>query len=234
MRPIAYCLLLVAVLFWSGCASVPKESVELSVTVGRDLVEVHRANRDLAEMYFKRTRDDVNTFIDTVYRPYMVKKTMEDFELVKKISEAPSDGGGPDALAIMNLFVRKLSKQIEDYRKELVSGVDAQEKEVIDAINASYEQLRNANAIVTGHLASIRKVHDAQDELLSKAGLGGLRETINKKGAEFSDQVEELLEKGQKAEGKIDKIEAAIEDLRKLTAKKLTRPSVTANTPAGS
>lgn len=31
---------------WPGCAQVPKESVELSVTVGRDLAEVHRSHRE--------------------------------------------------------------------------------------------------------------------------------------------------------------------------------------------
>lgn len=34
----------------SACAQVPKQSVELSATVGRDLVTVHNSHRELAEI----------------------------------------------------------------------------------------------------------------------------------------------------------------------------------------
>lgn len=47
-----------------ACVEVPKESVELSVTIGRDLGDVHRANRELATRYFDRIKDDVNRFGD--------------------------------------------------------------------------------------------------------------------------------------------------------------------------
>jgi len=61
----------------TACAQVPKESVELSSTVGRDLAVVYDAHRELAQVLFSRMRHDVNRFVDDVYAPYQIKVAMD-------------------------------------------------------------------------------------------------------------------------------------------------------------
>ncbi|WDP86961.1 MAG: hypothetical protein HUN05_19035 [Desulfobacter sp.] len=53
-------------LILSSCASVPKASIELANTVGRDLEEVHRAHRALASLLFDIMEKDINKFIDEI------------------------------------------------------------------------------------------------------------------------------------------------------------------------
>ena len=62
---IAAVLLIAGAAGLGACDLVPQEAVELSNTVGRDLEEVHRAHRALAELHFQRIEDDINNFIDT-------------------------------------------------------------------------------------------------------------------------------------------------------------------------
>lgn len=128
--------------FLSACAQVPKESVELSVTVGRDLAEVHRAHRELAIEYFDCVKKDINEFIDEVYRPYMIQKTMADFRLLQRIQRAVERGDETRAFNIMKLFVSLLSEQIENYRKELLQNISKQESEVLLAIDDSYQKIQ--------------------------------------------------------------------------------------------
>lgn len=200
-------------IFLLSCASVPKESVELSVTLGRDLAEVHKAHRELAIRYFKRIKQDINQFIDERYRPFMINKTIEDFKLLDKIKKASQPGASPDALHILGLFVAKVSKQIESYREELLKNISNQETEVLTTIDDAYQKLQNANSIVTGHLASVRKVHEAQAELLERANLEGLRDKFIQKTVKFSDEVVKLVEKARKGEESIDKIAKKIKEI---------------------
>jgi len=207
MRKSIYPLSLVLIAVFLGCAQVPKESVELSVTVGRDLAEVHRAHREITIRYFDRMKKDVNEFIDEIYRPYMIQNTMSDFKLLERIKSAVGRADEVRAFDIMSLFVSLLSEQIENYRRELLQNISRQESEVLLAIDDSYQKIQNANAIVTGHLASIRKVHDAQQELLSRGKLDGLRDEVATKTVAFSDKISEIIEKARRANETIDKVE---------------------------
>ncbi len=217
MMPIRLWILVPVAAALAACAQVPKESVELSVTLGRDLAEVHRAHRELAARYFDRMSQDIEAFIAEKYRPFQIRKTMEDFRLIERIEEARRKGGRPDPLEIMELFVRRLSEQIETYRGELLGNIARQEDEVIGTIDEAYLRLQNANAIVTGHLASIRKVRDAQAELLGKRDLEALRDRMGAKAADLSDRVNDLVERARRGEEKVDR---AAEALKELTGEK--------------
>jgi uncharacterized membrane protein YcfT len=71
-------ILIAAVKFFiSSCAVVPKESVELSATVGRDIVKVYHSHKELSTLLFSTMKNDVNNFVDNVYAPYQIGKLLE-------------------------------------------------------------------------------------------------------------------------------------------------------------
>lgn len=227
MRKFSFLLLLGLIAQLLACAQVPKESVELSVTLGRDLSEVHRAHRELTIKYFERMKKDINEFIDEIYRPYMIQNTMTDFKLLERIQNTVGRNDEVRAFDIMTLFISLLSEQIESYRRELLQNISKQESEVLLAIDDSYQKIQNANAIVTGHLASIRKVHDAQAELLSRVKLEGLREDVATKTVAFSDKISDIIVKARKvaqttdkAEQRLKAIEALANELKNVSAGK--------------
>lgn len=199
-----------------ACASTPKQAVQLSVTVGRDVEALHVAHVALAKRYFDRMEADVNAFVDGTYRPYAIDQTMRKFQLVEKIRD-PSKAGGLDALDVMQGYVTALSKEIEGYRKELLQPIRSQRETVLSSLEQAYRQIRDGNAIVTGHLASIVAVQDAQDEVLKQAGLAGLRQKVVDATAKASDQIAELTRKGAGARDKMDEIRKTAEDLKQAT-----------------
>ena len=208
------CMAVGLLLLFTGCAQVPKESVELSVTVGRDLAEVHRAHRELAIRYFGKMKGDINTFVDEIYRPYTIKTSLVNFELIEKIEISRRPGAKYDTLTLLDVYVTKVTEEIESYRKILISPIETQESEVLSAIDDSYQKLQNANSIVTGHLASVRKVHEAQAELLDRTGIEGLRDKFVENTVKLSEEVDSLIKKGRAAGNNIDKLSEVIEKLR--------------------
>jgi hypothetical protein len=167
---------------------------------------------------------DINKFVDEVYAPYQInallKADQQDFKagdpnsLFYSLDSAlknPTDlKAQNDALVSMEIFLQVTREEIESYRAERMAPILVQEKEMLGAIDRSYNQIHYANSIVTGHLASIVKVYDAQEKILNEFGVEGLRSEAGQKLADASTKVAELLENARKidtkAEGVSDKI----------------------------
>jgi hypothetical protein len=200
----------------AGCASTPKQAVELSVTVGRDIESVHSAHVALAGKYFDRMESDVNRFVDTKYRPYCIEKSMQDFRLVERIKD-PSAAEGLDPLDVMQIFVEGITKEIEDYRARTLAPIRAQRKQVMTSLENAYRQIQDGQSIVTGHLASILKVQDAQDAVLSEMNLAGLRAKTVDAIAAASDRIEDLTLKATVNRGKLEGFKDTAAQLEKAT-----------------
>jgi hypothetical protein len=225
MKKGIYYLALIVVL--SSCASVPKESVELSATVGRDVIVAYHAHKALAVLLFDRMKKDVTIFIDDIYAPYQIGELLKQDYADANSSEYESMTGTiidaaknstdikkqKDAIGFMNDFITVVHDDIEDFRKTLLAPIEEQEREVLASIDRSYNQIIYANSIVTGHLASVRKVYDAQESILNEFGIEDLRGVTNKKLADYSTGVENILGDLKKVD--VDEIDGQIEDVKK-------------------
>ena len=221
----ALCALALAVGL-AGCADIPEEAVTLSVTVGRDLGEVHRSHKALAERYFGRIRKDVNAFIDETYAPFIVERVLTVEKTVTKpdgtkltipavwkvLSAEVEKPGGGAIVQRMTDTVKKLTDQIEKKRAEYLSPIEEQEIEVMRSIDDAYAKIQNAHAVVTGHLASIRKVQQAQEELLGAVGLKDVRRKVIDTAANLSDKIADITEKARRGEQAIDNAVADVKD----------------------
>jgi hypothetical protein len=191
-------LLALLAMLSGACASTPKQAVQLSATVGRDVASVHAAHVALVRQYFARIDADIDTFVDKTYRPYLIRETLKKFDLVGKLKD-PTKAKGLDALDVTETYVESLTEELSSYRARLHAPIQRQRALVLEKLEAAYRQIQDGNAIVTGHLASVVSVHDAQDEVLSKAGLTGLRETVVDQTARLSDTIAEISREAQTA-----------------------------------
>jgi len=216
------CLLITALaLVLSTCAQVPKESVELSATVGRDLAEMHRAHRELVMIFYDRILYDVNAFVDDVYTPYQIQKTLAEYQGV--LSNAILEASRPDrsgeaqkhAFALLGVYLEELRNDIESYREQKLDPIVQQRGLLLSKIDDSYSRIHYANAIVTGHLSSVVKVHEAQNEILAKLELENLRARVGDEAVKLSVKLDELLNKARKGQEDVDELSDQLETLVK-------------------
>ena len=85
--------------------------------------------------------------------------------------------------------------QINKIREDLLDPIDAQEKFVINEINAAYADLQNGQAAIKGYLASAVKLQEKQDETLKKLGVLEKSQKIINKAVSASESLGELMEK---------------------------------------
>ncbi|MDC5821886.1 hypothetical protein OPW19_18920 [Vibrio europaeus] len=218
----------------TGCAQVPTQSVELSATVGRDIEIMHKAHVQTISILYSRMRVDVNSFIDDVYMPYAIKEAIKKDRarlangqtsfiniISNGLSAEASSKQQEQAIGAMEILVSNVTKSVDRQRKLLLDDLNGQERDLLDSTNRSYLAIHQANSIVTGHLASITQVHEAQNELLNEIGIeADVDGYIATKLAKASDEIAELSKKSQKelndiggVEGARDKLQDVIEKL---------------------
>lgn len=220
---------ILAVIFSSlllvSCASVPKEAVTLSKTIGSDLQTLHDSHRNMVQLYYDGIKLNINTFIDDVYAPFVIHHVLE-VELNKYkggessiygIIENAGKNGGKDeteeALNIMLEFQEAANQQINEKKAELLSPIIQQEREILSAIDKSYQNTIYANTTITTYLISARKIKESQNEALSIVGLNGLDTTVTNRLVELSGFIDMVIEKGEKINIKSNEAQQQIEDI---------------------
>lgn len=227
---------ILVIFLFSACASIPKETILLSQTLGKDLQVLHKAHRNIIEIHFKKIKTEINSFVDDVYAPfvihYVLKKEFNSFEQGKPsvygILEIAGQKEGKmeseNAVNEMADFQNAARKQIERKRKELLTPILKQESDIVMAINQSYEQAGYANATITAYLQSLRKVKDAQEEALSMIGLDGVDTLITNSLVKVSEQVEQAVEKAKdidvKSTDAYSLLEAISNEIKDVSTKK--------------
>ena len=211
-RSIAVFITLLLPLGIVACDTVPDEAVTLADTVGRDLEEVHRAHRELANLLYGRVEAEINHFIDDTYRPAYIALFAENFDLPDAIQQAMRDDPD-DLLDLLTDFVSQATVDIEAKRRELLEPIQAENTMVIEEIDAAHRQIQQGHDVVVSHLRSVRAVRDTQNELLSEVGLGDLRQRIATRTAEVSSRVGDLVVRARGAETQIDSAAERIGEL---------------------
>ena len=233
---------ILAVIFSSllmvSCASIPKETVTLSKTIGSDLQILHDSHRNMVQLYYNGIKLNINTFIDDVYAPFVIHHVLEvelnkykrgESSICGIIENAGKKGGKEEteeALNIMLEFQEAANQQINAKKNELLSPILQQERVILNAIDQSYHNTIYANTTLTAYLVSVRKVKESQNEALSIVGLNGLDTIVTNRLVELSGFVDMALEKGEQidirsneAQQQIEDIVNKIKELTKKTAK---------------
>jgi hypothetical protein len=190
-------LLISPLLFEQGCASVPKESVELSYTLGNDLEALHQSYRTLIARYFESLRREVNSAIDQIFIPAYIN----DFVITGKLVENAKAGRSDLVEAWARIAVETIDKE----RATRIAPIDKAEKDLLVSVNDAFDKAIRANAAVTAQLNSIRKVEEVQGEILESLKLKDIRNKINDALADASKKAKEITDEIDKAAGKLKK-----------------------------
>jgi len=201
--------LLIMIFVFTACITIPKETVTLSQTLGNDIKSLQNAHLNIVNIHFVKIKDDINSFVDEVYAPYIIQFVLKS-ELANYKAGKPSlfasfetagqkDGKieSENALNEMLDFQNAARKQIESKRNELLSPILKQQNEIIQAVNKSYENAIYANSAITAYLQTIRKVKDAQHEALNLIGLAGADTLMTNSLVKLSEKVSSAVITGK-------------------------------------
>lgn len=215
-----------------SCATIPKETVTISETIGKDLQILHDSHKSALKLYYEKVEKEINSFINDVYSPYVIHYALNseltkykegDSSLYKAIEEAGiSQEKKKTDIAINDMveFIEAANNQINQKRDELLTPIKEQENAVLAKIDESYQNVIYANNRITMYLESARKVNETRNDALSIIGLEGLDDEVTQKIVELSNFLDSTIKtfnnidvKSEEAKDKIDNIIKQIKEL---------------------
>ena len=159
------------ILSMTACASVPKETVALSRTVGQDVVQLQSGYRETIRFSFDQMRQAGLSVIDNVWTPVYLRSFVTRGQLVEAAKDEQTEK--------IEYWARAAIKAIDDQRKKFLDPLQEREDALVAEVDAAFDRVINANAAVTANLNSVLKVQNLQDQVLDAAGVSGIRDTIN-------------------------------------------------------
>lgn len=183
-----------------SCAQVPRESIELADTVGRDVASIEKSHLRFVDLVYDKYERDVNDFVDSVYVPYYVRESLQKAsgkQLLDSLSAAASPGASAgvhkDAYETVELWLQVAHERVEKMRSELLAPLKAQRAEIAGKLSEAYGRVRKANSAVSGYLASVAKVTDLQNDLLSKLGVPDLSDRVGQAASQISSRLDQAM-----------------------------------------
>ncbi len=174
-------------LWLSGCASVPKETVELSMAVGEDIQQLYSGYKNVVRFSFEQMRRNGLVVIDEVWTPAYLKTFVREGELLEIAREENWED--------LEGWARAAIEDIDAKRSEFVESVNTRETALLAKIDEAFDRTISANAAVTAHLNSVLKVEGLQDSVLEAAELKDLRNEITNDITEASNFAADATEK---------------------------------------
>lgn len=191
-------LLIISLLSLGGCATVPRESVDLSYTLGQDLESLHQSYRELITRYFEALRAQVNDAIDQVFIPTYINGFVTSGKLIQDAQNQRAD--------LVEAWARIAVKRIDRERRERLQPLYDTERELLTSVNEAFDKVVRANATITAQLNSVVKTQQAQDEMLESVKLKDLREKISGVLADASAKAGKITNDISSANMKLDTI----------------------------
>jgi hypothetical protein len=214
----------------NSCVSVPKETVQLSGVIGKDLTVLQNSHTTMVELFYNEIIHNINDFIEDVYAPFIINYVLQgELKNYKNnvspsifgvINKAASDGAEKsetaEVLIEMSDFLKATNTQIEKKRNELLAPIQKQKDAILRNINTSYQNTRRANSSVTNYLQSVLSLKESQKEILSVVGLKVMDKELNNTLLKASNITKSLLIEGKEIDIKSD---GAFEKIKKISAK---------------
>lgn len=223
-RVFCYCSCCI-MFFLNSCISIPRETVVLSETIGKDMEVLYKSHYKTTEILYSHIKNKITEYINTVYAPYLIHTLLSD-ELIAYKNGNPSLYGDilqasetddqevtELALSTMIDFSTAIQNEIQSRKDELLLPIEEEEKQVLKQIEQAYENIIYSNTVITNYLSSARDLKEAQLKTLSSIGLGKMDSVVINSLVNTSNSLSELIEKGKEIDIKSDEAVSQIEDI---------------------
>ena len=119
-------------LWLSGCASVPKETVALSMAVGEDIQQLYSGYKNTVRFSFEQMRRNGLVVIDEVWTPAYLKTFVREGELLEIAREENWED--------LEGWARAAIEDIDAKRSEFVESVNRRETALLAKIDEAFDQ----------------------------------------------------------------------------------------------
>ena len=177
--------------FLSGCVTVPKQTGELTVMLGNQIVESKITHLSLIDEWAKQRRERAEQFLEYRWVPTFIMNFMDESgEPYKNLQTVMKNDCRRDRADEVQAIVDAISKQIEKKRKELLGEIDNQVQSLRDRVTLHYADIERMHRVILSNIQSAIKGSEFEKDIRD-AMLKPLKEIAPIK--EASEKLDALL-----------------------------------------
>ncbi len=161
----------IGLLIMGGCASIPKESPELSQEIGKRVVEMRTAHINLVHSYFDLKRERVNELFEEEWIPAYAESFFSQDKVSDYWEKLVSEDDKEERVRFLVQVGPRMLDRIRAKRAEYMEPLDRLESQIIDSLQHEYRQILSANNSLTSFLASSSKVAENRERYMDLFGV---------------------------------------------------------------
>ena len=155
--------ILLAVVIFSGCVSLPRETVQLSAQVSVDLDTLKQVHMGLLDEYGAQRRGRVDDFLKYQWTPEFIVAFLKKKAVKKAFKEKVCrDNGDLDRAKVIQDAVEVISKQLERRRLSMYAAVNKAVRALRGPLRTHYAHITQMNNTVTSNLQTVGKRLDLE------------------------------------------------------------------------
>lgn len=172
--------------FLTGCASLSKETVQLSEQVNVMVQESRDTHTALLDAYAQSRRERIDEYMESTWIPRFIKNMAEKGELYDKICKQKNSW---DSAMELQGFVVAAGKQMSKKRKELTDALDLSISELRYELDKHYNILQLSGVALHDNLKSLNIDKEVNRAIAEKVGI-----KPPERLKEISDKLDKLFE----------------------------------------
>lgn len=185
-------IVFLGVLLVGGCASIPKESPELSQEVGRRVAAMQEAHLRLVDKYFELKQAEINKIFEEEWIPAYAESFFAQPDVSNYWEKLVTGDDPEERLQFLTRLGPRMLEEIRQRRAEYMAPLNKLETQVKDSLRREYRQILSANNTLTSFLANSSKVAQNRERYLE---LFGIEQTDIESYVEQADKrSEEIME----------------------------------------
>ena len=154
-----------------GCASIPREAPELSLTLGQRIAAIRDANVTLLQRFFDLKRSEVDRFIQEVWVPRFAKNVFTNPEVEREWQVIVASNDTQRRLEFILNAAPVLQGEINRKRADLIRPLDELERRIQQSLEAEYDEALSINNTITSFLTSASEVAGNRNRYLELFGV---------------------------------------------------------------
>ncbi|MDA3926393.1 MAG: hypothetical protein PF904_17020 [Kiritimatiellae bacterium] len=201
----------------NACVSIPPESADLSIELGKRISAIEQSHRALVDAYFYEKRERVNRYVTEKWVPEYAEQIFSDPQIAAVWDRVVRAGSKAERLEFIVTLGPKIQSKINKKRLELIKPLDAAERLISRELSSNYNQARAINNSVTSFLVSSAKVAESRNRYLEMLGVKD--EKVGEVLTRVDSMIETLVDKSDKAMSKEDQVKEYLQKFKELQDK---------------
>lgn len=153
--------------FFSGCASVPRASVDMSIRLEQQLYALKEANRSIINSVFDAKEQNMVSYLDQTLFPKYIDELFKNSAIQGIWDEMVQSQDTNERLEVIVWLNKNINSQYRETKDSLLSPINDERRLVLKAFDQEFDKALQMNYVITRNIASASQIQESYRSIAS-------------------------------------------------------------------